>query len=347
MTTVGTFHKNETGFSLVGVYVGSRQRGEKVGFEYSPSMERTSLNTELAIKQSVYDQDAQPDYQNSQIYILIRAFKSAHFTVNSIYVNGCDGVVVRLLASHLSEQGSIPDNATGRRVFSGISRFPYPCIQALLHTHFSLIGSQDLDVKGRPNISTPPIVIRISCSPQFFTYFLGGGVHHTPARHQLRPPSGLGDQSQAAGVQRLGRATFLLRYLAHCCVAAAFRHPLRYQLFAIKCKRTSAEVTNLWEKFWSNVVRPYGSVIVGPLAFTALSVSDASAGHLAWWKREAGRGFVQLSSAEKYVCGGGRAEASDWFSRMGHSLSSSCDELDVCNINESQNKLFVKNVAAG
>ncbi|KAJ8897034.1 hypothetical protein PR048_002380 [Dryococelus australis] len=70
-----------------------------------------------------------------------------------------------LLTSHLGEPGSIPggvdpgfshvrivpDYATGRRVFSGIFRFP-----ALAYTpHFTLIGSLDLDDKSRQNLSTP------------------------------------------------------------------------------------------------------------------------------------------------------------------------------------------------
>ncbi|KAJ8867407.1 hypothetical protein PR048_031208 [Dryococelus australis] len=54
--------------------------------------------------------------------------------------------MVRLLASHLVEPGSIPGfshmgiesgDAAGRRVFSEISRFPRPCVPALLHTHLS------------------------------------------------------------------------------------------------------------------------------------------------------------------------------------------------------------------
>ncbi|KAJ8874949.1 hypothetical protein PR048_022839 [Dryococelus australis] len=61
---------------------------------------------------------------------------------------GRSGVVVRLLASHLGEPGSIPDgaapgfshagivpdDAAGRWVFSGIFHFPHPFISALLHT---------------------------------------------------------------------------------------------------------------------------------------------------------------------------------------------------------------------
>ncbi|KAJ8897549.1 hypothetical protein PR048_002898 [Dryococelus australis] len=43
------------------------------------------------------------------------------------------------------------DDAVGRWVFSGISRFPRPFIPALLHTHHRLIDSEDLAVKSRPN----------------------------------------------------------------------------------------------------------------------------------------------------------------------------------------------------
>ncbi|KAJ8868575.1 hypothetical protein PR048_030113 [Dryococelus australis] len=64
------------------------------------------------------------------------------------------GVVVRLHASHLGKPSSIPDvvahgflyigivpgDAAGQRVFSGISRFPHPCIMAPLHTHFTGIS---------------------------------------------------------------------------------------------------------------------------------------------------------------------------------------------------------------
>ncbi|KAJ8872337.1 hypothetical protein PR048_025941 [Dryococelus australis] len=59
--------------------------------------------------------------------------------------------MVRLLASHQNESGSIPglftprfsqlelvlDDSTDRRVFSGISRFPRPFIPALLHAHLT------------------------------------------------------------------------------------------------------------------------------------------------------------------------------------------------------------------
>ncbi|KAJ8867352.1 hypothetical protein PR048_031153 [Dryococelus australis] len=46
-----------------------------------------------------------------------------------------------------SQVGIVPDDAVGRQVFSGISRFPRPFIPAPLHIHFypiTLIGSQDL-----------------------------------------------------------------------------------------------------------------------------------------------------------------------------------------------------------
>ncbi|KAJ8870264.1 hypothetical protein PR048_029285 [Dryococelus australis] len=50
----------------------------------------------------------------------------------------------------LSHVGIVPDDAAGRRVFSGISSFLRPCIPALLRT--PLDGSQDLDIKIRLNL---------------------------------------------------------------------------------------------------------------------------------------------------------------------------------------------------
>ncbi|KAJ8878937.1 hypothetical protein PR048_019540 [Dryococelus australis] len=47
-----------------------------------------------------------------------------------------------------SRVGIVPDDAAGRRAFSGISRFPRLCIPALHHTHFILIGSLDLEGSG-------------------------------------------------------------------------------------------------------------------------------------------------------------------------------------------------------
>ncbi|KAJ8882915.1 hypothetical protein PR048_014754 [Dryococelus australis] len=64
-------------------------------------------------------------------------------------MKGRSCVVIRLLASHQGEPGSIPGgvgfshmrivpgDAAGRWVFSGISRFPSPCIPALLQTRLA------------------------------------------------------------------------------------------------------------------------------------------------------------------------------------------------------------------
>ncbi|KAJ8881956.1 hypothetical protein PR048_018443 [Dryococelus australis] len=49
-----------------------------------------------------------------------------------------------------SRAGIVPDDAVGRRVFSGISRFP----RRSTFTSIILIGSQDLDVKSSPNLFT-------------------------------------------------------------------------------------------------------------------------------------------------------------------------------------------------
>ncbi|KAJ8879116.1 hypothetical protein PR048_019722 [Dryococelus australis] len=56
---------------------------------------------------------------------------------------GRGGVVVRLLASvgsppDFRNMVIVPDGVAGRWVISGVSRFPRPCIPALLHTHIDL-----------------------------------------------------------------------------------------------------------------------------------------------------------------------------------------------------------------
>ncbi|KAJ8881310.1 hypothetical protein PR048_017791 [Dryococelus australis] len=85
-----------------------------------------------------------------------------------IQVRGCGGVVVKLLAFHLGEPGSIPggvaprfshvgivpDDAAVRWVFSGISCLPHPSfrrcsIYTSLHAHRL---SRDLAVKSRPSV---------------------------------------------------------------------------------------------------------------------------------------------------------------------------------------------------
>ncbi|KAJ8882895.1 hypothetical protein PR048_014718 [Dryococelus australis] len=55
-----------------------------------------------------------------------------------------------------SHMGIMADDVAGRRVFSGISRFPsiFNSGAAAYSSGFNLIGSQDLDVKSRPNLFT-------------------------------------------------------------------------------------------------------------------------------------------------------------------------------------------------
>ncbi|KAJ8880668.1 hypothetical protein PR048_017138 [Dryococelus australis] len=63
------------------------------------------------------------------------------------------GTVVTWAALGSSRVGIAPDNAASLRVFSGISRFPLPCIPVPLHTHlFTLIGPRDLDIKSHPDL---------------------------------------------------------------------------------------------------------------------------------------------------------------------------------------------------
>ncbi|KAJ8874151.1 hypothetical protein PR048_024993 [Dryococelus australis] len=62
------------------------------------------------------------------------------------------------VASGFSHVGIVPNDDTGRWVFSGISRFPPSLYSgAAPHSpHLTLIGSKHLEVKSRPDLSTPP-----------------------------------------------------------------------------------------------------------------------------------------------------------------------------------------------
>ncbi|KAJ8882728.1 hypothetical protein PR048_014541 [Dryococelus australis] len=94
------------------------------------------------------------------------------------------GEVVRLLASRLGEPGSIPggvapelvaDDAAGRRVFSGVSRFPALAFQCCSIPIFVLIGSQDSDGIF--------VFVGTSCQYEIF-----GSTQHA-VRHKARSKS--------------------------------------------------------------------------------------------------------------------------------------------------------------
>ncbi|KAJ8891911.1 hypothetical protein PR048_004467 [Dryococelus australis] len=89
---------------------------------------------------------------------------------------GCCGVVVRLLASHRYEPGSISGQVTpgflhvgivpDRRVFSGICHFPRSFITSPLYPpRFTLIGFQVLDFKRHPTLFTQPTDSRQCADP--------------------------------------------------------------------------------------------------------------------------------------------------------------------------------------
>ncbi|KAJ8898169.1 hypothetical protein PR048_003529 [Dryococelus australis] len=108
---------------------------------------------------------------------------------------GC--VVVRLLAFRLGEPGSISggvatgfshvaivlDNAAGRRVFPGISRFPRPCIPALLHTSLHLhqlsrsLHSSPEGNNGQSHTKVPRACGRRHIRTQPETAFTRGKIH--------------------------------------------------------------------------------------------------------------------------------------------------------------------------
>ncbi|KAJ8872449.1 hypothetical protein PR048_026053 [Dryococelus australis] len=82
--------------------------------------------------------------------------------------------------------GIVPDDAAGRRVFSGISHFSLHFGAAPYSSHFSLMGSQDLDFKSRPNL---------------FIHSLQAVLTRTPTKHHVIELH----RCKAALVQRLYR----------------------------------------------------------------------------------------------------------------------------------------------
>ncbi|KAJ8895310.1 hypothetical protein PR048_000635 [Dryococelus australis] len=83
--------------------------------------------------------------------LLSRTMRENHPLTN--VVNN-DAIVTLYVQSH-KRCTPTPDNATGRQVFSGISRFPPPTGASPYSPHFTLISSHDFDVKSRPNLFTP------------------------------------------------------------------------------------------------------------------------------------------------------------------------------------------------
>ncbi|KAJ8881787.1 hypothetical protein PR048_018273 [Dryococelus australis] len=92
--------------------------------------------------------------------------------------------LVRLLASHqgepgyipgglapaLSHVGLVPNDAAGRRVFSGIPHFP-PALHSYIGPYsprFTIISSQDRNDNSRPNLPTSPITFAL----YFFSLFI-------------------------------------------------------------------------------------------------------------------------------------------------------------------------------
>ncbi|KAJ8889784.1 hypothetical protein PR048_009287 [Dryococelus australis] len=65
------------------------------------------------------------------------------------------GLDSRRVRSQIFVVGIVPNDAVCRRDFSGVSRFPHlHSGAALFSTPFTIIGSSDLDVRSRPNLST-------------------------------------------------------------------------------------------------------------------------------------------------------------------------------------------------
>ncbi|KAJ8883279.1 hypothetical protein PR048_015122 [Dryococelus australis] len=98
-----------------------------------------------------------------------RACVGTHDVVGRVGYIRVSCTLAGLLATHLGESGSIPDgaapgfsyvgimldDATGRQVFSGISRFPLPCIPALIHTQLTLHRNTKAGETGDPRENPP------------------------------------------------------------------------------------------------------------------------------------------------------------------------------------------------
>ncbi|KAJ8897860.1 hypothetical protein PR048_003213 [Dryococelus australis] len=109
------------------------------------------------------------------------------------------------VAPGFSDVGIVTDDAAGRRVFSGISRFPRPCIPALFHTHLasptsalvtSMPGSLNRAIQGRGKRETPKKTCRPAASSDTIPTCGNLGV----ARPGIEPGSALvgGEQSNSS-----------------------------------------------------------------------------------------------------------------------------------------------------
>ncbi|KAJ8872669.1 hypothetical protein PR048_026280 [Dryococelus australis] len=72
------------------------------------------------------------------------------------------GLIHGRLTPGFSQVGIVPDDAAGQRVFSDISRYPPPLHSgaAPFSPSFTLVGSQDLVVKSRPNLSIQLAIVK-------------------------------------------------------------------------------------------------------------------------------------------------------------------------------------------
>ncbi|KAJ8898180.1 hypothetical protein PR048_003540 [Dryococelus australis] len=95
--------------------------------------------------------------------------KHAAYWFSSENKLGEPGSVPGGVALGFTHVGIVPDDAVGRRVFSGISRYTPPLNSgAVPHSpHFTLIGSQDVAVKSRPHRSahsfSPEFIYEVKC----------------------------------------------------------------------------------------------------------------------------------------------------------------------------------------
>ncbi|KAJ8882672.1 hypothetical protein PR048_014484 [Dryococelus australis] len=93
---------------------------------------------------------------------------------------GGPGSIPSGVAPRFSHVGVVLDDAAGRRTFTWISRFPRPCIPALLHTHLT----SPLSAQDRPNLSLhSPLKLLcrfpLDCIPSLRSHLCRPGVPAT------------------------------------------------------------------------------------------------------------------------------------------------------------------------
>ncbi|KAJ8880990.1 hypothetical protein PR048_017463 [Dryococelus australis] len=129
---------------------------------------------------------------------------SGSVSVSALRRGGRGGVVVRLLACHQGEPGSIPgsvvlgflqvdivpEDGAGQRVFSGISRFPHLSFRRLSFESLAISSSDMWSIQHLLNQHTMlSVILQRTIGPPAATEFVTDGVQHSPDVQGPRLPT--------------------------------------------------------------------------------------------------------------------------------------------------------------